>query len=342
MILYSPDSYGGFLSAPEAVAIAEAELPDLVGHPMADGGEGSLSAMDWHRPLDRRIVRVTGPYGAPINALIGENRDGCFIESSLACGLALTAQREPLLAGTFGVGELLLEAEGPIRIGLGGSATIDGGLGMLQALGLVLLDAHGAPLEAPFVAGDLADVHTITGPMPALPPITVLLDVERPLADAAPVFGPQKGLRPDQLDGHIHAMARVPELISRWRAQHGLPPIPADLPGGGAAGGLGYALAALGATMTAGAPHFAQLTGLAGRIAEADAVVIGEGRLDASSYQGKVAGEVTRLARAAGRPVWAVVGSARDVPPPPLGPDRIILIGGMDQAIFRAALRRLM
>ncbi|MFT5683830.1 MAG: glycerate kinase [Myxococcota bacterium] len=341
MILFAPDSYGGFLTAPEAVALAESALPGLVGHPMADGGEGSLEALAWHRPLRQRMVTVTGPYGEPVDATIGEHDGGSFIASAQACGLRLTTRRSPLLATTYGVGQLLGAASGPIRIGLGGSATIDCGMGMLQALGLALRDRQGRPLPAPITAGQLRDVHSLTGTLPPLPPIAVLVDVAGPLEDAVSVYGVQKGLQPSEFEGHAAALRHTAALLNRWRIEQGWPALPVDLPGGGAAGGLGFALAAVGGTLWWGAATFAEVTGLADAIQRADAVVIGEGRLDATSYRGKVAGVVSQLARSAGKPLLAVVGVAADAPLPPTGPDRIIEINGMNRAAFQAAFRRL-
>ena len=330
MILFAPDSYGGFLTAPEAVALAQQVQPALIGHPMADGGEGSLATLQWHRGLRMETVSVSGPYGEPVRARLGHHDGGCFVETAEACGLRLTPRRSPRQASTYGVGELLKAAQEPMVIGLGGSATIDGGAGMIAAL-------QG---DAPGVSAATLDLLSLQDRLPRLR-ATVLLDVQTPLAECSAVFGPQKGLAQALVSPMSRALLGWGATLNRWRERRGQRPLPLDLPGGGAAGGLGFALAALGATLVPGAAYFARLTALRSAIQKADAVVVGEGRLDPSSYQGKAAGVVTELARSAGAAVWAVVGSCQAVPPPPLGPDRIIEIGEQDTGAFQDAIRRL-
>lgn len=293
MILYAPDSYGGFLTAPEAVALAQQVQPTPIGHPMADGGEGSLATLAWHHGQHMETVSVHGPYGVPVQARLGFHDGACFVETAEACGLRLTAQRTPRQASTDGVGERIRAAQQPMVIGLGGSATIDGGAGMIAAL---QGDPHGIH------AANLGTLK-LDAQLPMLS-ATALLDVLTPLAECCTVVGLQKGLSD-------------------------------------AAGGLGFALAALGAELASGAAYFAKNTALEAAVQKADAVVIGEGRLDHTSHQGKVAGVVTGLARAAGVAVWAVVGRCRATPPPPLGPDRIVEIGETNTSAFQDAIRRL-
>ena len=336
MILYAPDSYGGFLTAPEAVALAQEIRPDIVGHPMSDGGEGLLSALGTHFSLCWETHRVSGPHHQRIDARLGRMGDLTIIEAAEACGLKHTARRDPLHATTAGVASLLKQAGSSVLLGLGGSATIDGGIGMLCSLGL---SAHGERGHTPDWA--LSRCTRLVGPWLSLSSVTVLLDVDTPIGEAAAVFGPQKGLHDADIPMVTDHLLRWTDTLNAWRASSGLPAIPADLPGGGAAGGLGFALAAAGARLRPGALDFADRTGLSAAIARADVVVLGEGRLDATSFQGKVASVVSRRARQAGKPVWAVVGVATDPPPPPLGPDRIIEIGGMDTALFKTAIRRL-
>lgn len=331
MILFAPDSYGGFLTAPQAVALAQQVQPALVAHPMADGGEGSLEALAWHRELQREAVMVHGPYGEAVQAQLGQHAGGCFVETAAACGLRLTTRRSPRQASTYGVGELIRAAGQPLQVGLGGSATIDGGAGMIAAL-------QGAPPGLD--ASSLSDLR----PSEHLPMLraTVLLDVQTPLTECCAVFGPQKGLCEQMISPTSDALLEWAAVLNRWREQRGHEPIPLTLPGGGAGGGLGFALAALGAELVPGAAYFATLTALTAAIQSADAVIIGEGRLDHTSYLGKPAGVVTALARACGTAVWAVVGSCRFAPPPPLGPDRIIEIGETDIGAFQDAIRRVL
>lgn len=336
-LLYAPDSYGGFLSAPAACALLRGRLgwgPErLALHPMSDGGEGLLSALAWHEPLRVRALRVSGPYGEAAVASWAQARGLVVVEAAQANGLALSPRRDPLQASSAGLGELLrgaaADSEDPIWIGLGGSATVDGGLGLAGALGLVVEDGAGRALEGPLVAADLARARRLWGD-PALParPVRVGADVRTPLLESPARFGPQKGLRPEEQAPLVEALERWAELLERWRQERGLGPLPRALEGGGAAGGLGYALAALlDAPLERGARAFAERSGLDQALGSAALVVVGEGRLDPGSLEGKVAGEVIARARARGMQVAALVGVTRDAPGPPRGPDRVFAAG---------------
>lgn len=336
-LLYAPDSYSGFLSAPAAAAVLQGRLgwgPErLLLHPMSDGGEGLLLALAWHLPLRMRVVHVYGPYGEAAVAGWAWAEGLAVIESAAAVGLGITNQREPLRASSAGLGELiravLATCEEPLWVGLGGSATVDGGLGMAEALGLTLEDARGARLSGPLVAADLARIHRLRGEL-FLPqrPLRAGADVTTPLLEAPARFGPQKGLRHEEAAPLAEFLARWADILDDWRAERGAPPLPRDLVGGGAAGGLGYALAALlDAPVERGARSFAEVSGLDHALDRADVVLLGEGRLDRSSFEGKVAGEVHGRARARGLPVLALVGSSRGAPGAPQGPDRRIVTG---------------
>ncbi len=314
-LLVAPDSFGGHLSAPDAARrIAEALRAaghDAIEHPMADGGEGSLRVLEAHGLVTEiGETAVTGPYGGSVDARIGRLADGAFVEVAEACGLWRTERREPLASTSFGVGELLLDAasavEGDILVGLGGSATVDAGVGALKALGLIAIDAQGHATE------ELARVVRIAGDPPlADVEVTLLADVRAPFFHAPERFGPQKGLLDRQVGPLTDAFRHFAEVLATWGATHGYPPLDPDVQGGGAAGGLGFALASvLDATLLPGAAWFADATGIDQAIAGANAVVIGEGRLDAASFDGKVASALLSAARARGIPVWALVGTA--------------------------------
>lgn len=328
--LYAPDSYGGFLTAPQAARLVPASWRR---HPMSDGGEGLLAALCWHRPEhSRRRARVPDVSGDARDVFYLDGPDGFLIESAAVVG-PVAGMVPPRQRTTEGLGILLaslLPAGRPITIGLGGSATIDAGLGVLRGLGAghtgARLHSRHGPLTLP--ALDLSQV-------------VVWCDVQTPLRSCMARFGPQKGLLPAEIPGQSAAALRWATALNAARAARGLSPLSVDLPGGGAAGGLGFALAAMGARLVAGAAAFADATALDAAIAGADGVILGEGRLDETSYEGKVAATVTQRARRAGKPVAALVGCAQGVPPPPEGPDQITLIGEQDIRTFRAAARAL-
>ncbi len=318
-VVVAPDSFGGTLSAVEAAkAIADGWSQarggdEIVRLPLADGGEGTLEAVARDED-ERRTVEVADPLGRPRVASWLWRRDGtAIVESAEACGLKLLkpAERNPLRTTTYGVGQLLEEVRRSgcrhIAVGLGGSATVDGGAGAATALGVrVLRDgASGVRIGG----GSLVDVTRVVPQWldPDWRDVEVVLwsDVETVLADAAATFGPQKGATPETVECLAAGLARWADVVERdlggtWR----------HLPGSGAAGGLAFGLAAvLSAGLVPGAGAVAELVGLDDALEDADLVVTGEGRLDSTSLQGKVVGTV--LQSAAGRDVRvvAVVGA---------------------------------
>lgn len=318
-VVVAPDSFGGTLSArAAATAIASgwsSTRPDdeVVVAPMSDGGEGLLDVV--HRAQDRRIdVEVCGPDGLPVAAWFSMRDDAtAVVESALACGLHLLDgdRRDPLRTTTYGVGQLLDAAReagaGRVLVGLGGSATVDGGAGALTGMGFRLRVADGSGLK---IGG--ADLHRVTsierGWAASWDGIELLLlaDVRTTLHDAPRRFGPQKGA--DEA-----AVATLEAGLEAFAAAAGrdlaIDPALAVEPGSGAAGGLGFGLAAaLGARFVAGAVAVADLVGLGDVLAGADVVVTGEGRLDATSFDGKVVGTVADLGERAGVHVAAIVG----------------------------------
>jgi glycerate kinase len=280
----APDKFRGSVSAVEAAQAIHDAVLDHGGTcsmlPLADGGEGTLDAFGGAN----RWSEVTGPLGTPVRAGWRLDGDRAVIEMAQASGLLVAGGREhndPEGATTRGVGELVAEAldAGATRIivGVGGSATTDGGQGALEVL---------------------------DRPVPA--EILVCCDVTTRFTDAARVFGPQKGATPDQVD---RLTARLERLQDRYRQRYGVDV--SVLPGSGAAGGLAGGLAALGARLVPGFPLVAGEAGLAGALAGADLVVTGEGLLDEGSFAGKVVGGVVSVAAGLGVPVLAVVGQAR-------------------------------
>jgi glycerate 2-kinase len=318
-VLIAPDGFGGTLSAREAAAAIadgwERARPDdeLAVLPLSDGGEGLLDVVAGPRDT-WLITEVVGPLGQPVDAALLLRADGSgLIESAAACGLHLVpdGRRDVAVATTFGVGELLDAAReaGVTRllVGLGGSATIDGGTGALLGLGFRLQVADGSGLkiggaDLPRLArverGWSADYSSVA--------IELLADVTTPLSDSARRFGPQKGADAAQVERSTAALLHWAEVAER---DLGAPAALRDTPGTGAAGGLGYGLAAaLGARFVAGAARVGELVGLPAAVGAAELIITGEGRLDATTAEGKVVDHVARLAAEAGRRVVAVVG----------------------------------
>ncbi len=323
-IAIAPDSFKECLSAAEvAEAIAKGvrrALPgcETVCVPMADGGEGTVDALV--AATDGRLVdvTVTGPVGAPVPARYGllGNAGGAVIEMAAASGLALVRPeaRNPRIATTYGTGELIRDAlergVSRIIIGIGGSATNDGGAGAAQALGISLRDETGQELPpggaalAQLAAIDLSRRH------PRLQDcvLDVACDVDNPLCGpkgASRVYGPQKGATPAMVDELDAALQHFGALIE---AQLGMPVL--DVPGAGAAGGLGAGLIAFaGGVLRPGVELVAEACRLKSRIAEADLVITGEGRIDGQTPHGKTPAGVARLARELGIPVVAIAGS---------------------------------
>ncbi len=297
-VVIAPDSLKGTCSATNAAhAIADgwrSVRPDdeITLVPLADGGEGTLDALEAVHGARRRSTLVTGPNGRPVLAdWLWLPTGEAIIELAQAAGLPLMKTLDPLHATTRGVGELMVAALAAgatsITIALGGSATTDGGTGALAALGLRLFDDAGLPL--PDGGGALRRLAWIDDHGLLAPPVDgvrLLTDVTNPLLGphgAAAVFGPQKGATTHQVDELEVGLRRLHEILG----------MDATLPGVGAAGGSAYGLVALwGAAIVPGAAEVAQLSGLPEVLRTADVVITGEGRFDATSLGGKVVGNV--------------------------------------------------
>ncbi len=281
--------------------------------PISDGGDGLLDAV---LPPDsrREHVPVTGPLGAPVKGVLGwVDAETAIFESATACGIALLRPEEldPLRTTTRGVGELIREAvergAKVVVVGLGGSATVDGGTGAGRGLGWTCRDAEGAPL--PDGGGALARLADLGGGWARglEARVIALADVTTPLVGpegAAPVFGPQKGAGPEG----VKLLARGLERLAQLMARHGRPDL-GTLAGGGAAGGLGAGLAFFAkAQLTPGAEWVLSRVGFDAALARADFVVTGEGSFDRTSLVGKASGEVVRRAQAAKKQLAVVAG----------------------------------
>lgn len=344
-VLLAIDSFKGSVSSAQAeAAVAEgvrrvwpdAEVRAL---PLADGGEGTLDAIAACGG-ELSTCDVAGPFGERVSArmLVDGEHESAVIEMAEAAGIGYSPCTESaaLAASTYGVGELMLRAvrtgAKTLYIGLGGSATNDGGAGMLQALGARMVDDQGCDV-APGLAGlervasvDLAPaLQALDGAR-----IVVLSDVENPLVGrrgALAVFGGQKGLPADDVealrryDGWMVGYGRLLDAaIFEARAQ-GLLRTPEGartfgsvlgVPGAGAAGGLGAALLALGAELRSGVETVLDLVGFDERVRDVDLVITGEGNMDEQSAAGKAPVGVARRARRYGKPVVAVVGGRAD------------------------------
>jgi glycerate kinase len=327
-IVIAPNAFKGSLSALDAAeAIAEgiraaAADADLVLVPIADGGDGTVEALVAATKGERRTLQVRGPLGAPVEADYGLIDAGstAVIEMAKAAGLALVppAKRDPRITSTYGVGELLQRAyeEGARHfiVGIGGSATNDGGAGMAQALGYHLLDENGHELPPGGLAlKRLARIHV--GGVHANwkeAEVDVACDVTNPLtgpSGASAVYGPQKGATPEMVVELDAALKHFAEIVRR-----DLGVDVEQLPGAGAAGGLGAGLVAFtGARLRPGAEMVMEAVRLDERLVGAHLVITGEGRLDSQTARfGKGPAAVARHARQAGIPVVAIGGSVAD------------------------------
>lgn len=323
-IVIAPDSYKESLSALDVASAIEAGFRDIfpdahyVKIPVADGGEGTVEAMV--AATKGKIVRlkVTGPLGTEVDAFYGLSGDEstAYIEMAAASGLERVpaSQRDPLITTSFGTGELIRHALDKgvdhIIIGIGGSATNDGGAGMMQALGAQLLDARGQQIG--HGGGALARLASIN--IDALDArlqhcrIEVACDVSNPLTGkegASAIFGPQKGATPALVQQLDQALAHYAAIIQRDLDIDVL-----TLPGGGAAGGMGAALHAFcHAELRRGIEIVTEALGLAEQVKDADLVITGEGRIDSQSINGKVPIGVARVAKRFNKPVIGIAGS---------------------------------
>lgn len=315
-VVIAPDSFKGTLAARDvAEAIASGWRrarpdDDIVIIPQADGGEGTLDAVESAVPgaIRRSVGTVTGPDGRPVEGEWLELPGGIAVVELAQCsGLPLMGELQPLRATTRGLGEVILAAleagATSLIIGLGGSASTDGAAGALAALGLGLLDEQGEPV--PDGGAALRVIASIDRTGLIAPPsggVTLLSDVSAPLTGptgAAVVFGPQKGATSEEVATLDGALSHFAQLLG------GDP----SAPGSGAAGGAAFGFATVwGAQITSGADYLAAITGLNSVISGADVLITGEGRFDDQSLTGKVVGRLLDVARGAAVPTGVIAG----------------------------------
>ena len=321
-ILLVPDSFKGTLSSRQVCQVMAGQLrrffpqAQVKSIPVADGGEGSVEAFLAAAGGERRTRTVTGPFGEPVEAFYGVLGDGrtAVIEMAACAGLPLAEGRlNPERATTYGVGELLLAAKeaGCTKaiLGLGGSCTNDGGAGAAAALGAKFTRADGAAfIPTGGTLGEIAalDVSPVAQALQGME-LTAMCDIDNPLygeAGAAAVFAPQKGADAAmvaRLDAGLRHLGQVAARCLGRDFSH--------LPGAGAAGGLGFGMAAFcGAQLRMGIDAVLDAVGFDSLLPGTDMVFTGEGKIDSQSARGKVVSGVAARCRKAGVPVVAVVG----------------------------------
>lgn len=326
-IVIAVDSFKESLTAPQACAAIQRGFAQImpnvhyVSVPMADGGEGTTAALVAACGGEWVSVRVSDPLGRPINAQYGVLPNGTAVmEMAEAAGLHLLtpAERNPMKTSTYGVGEMIAHAlqrgVRQIILGIGGSATNDGGAGMAQALGFRLLDKTGQDLARGGAAlRDLATID-VSGSLKAWADceIVVACDVVNPLCGekgASAVFGKQKGATPDMIRELDMALMRFADVVATQIGNDFR-----DNAGSGAAGGLGFGLRALlGAELRSGIDIVLEATELSRHIQQADLVITGEGCMDGQTAFGKVPLGVLTVAKTHGVPVIGISGSVADV-----------------------------
>lgn len=325
-IVLAIDSFKGSLTSAEAEAAALEGIrrvypqAEIVCIPIADGGEGMLEALSALRAQEVRL-RVQGPLDEKVKAryLISSDGQTAYIEMASASGLPLVPenQRNPLLTTTRGTGELMRDALdrrcNHLVIGLGGSATNDGGMGMLSALGIRFLDRQGQELKGRGCDMEKADRIDTSLAHPAIKAVrcTAACDVRNPFygpEGAAYIFSPQKGATPDEVQLLDKGLRHLAELYQQTTG-HDI----ATQPGTGAAGGLGGALAAfLNATLRPGISLLLEANGFIDKIKGADLIITGEGRADRQTTMGKVPAGVLNESRQTGIPVVLIAGQVAD------------------------------
>ena len=298
----------------EGIKCFDSEIETIL-HPLADGGDGSISVLANHLALEKVTIQTKNPLGQPIEAHYYKNKTAAFIELAIASGITLLQPEElnPLSTSTLGTGVLVHHAiqngSKEIFLFLGGSATNDAGMGIAHALGYRFLDKKGdtlSPIGANLIHVDRIDgSHLITGIEQIQ--FTLLCDVNNPLFGkngAAYVYAPQKGATPDivtELDQGLRSFSAVIERQYGEKIAH--------LQGGGAAGGIPAGMAALfNINIKSGIQAIMELTGFQDHLLKADIIISGEGKLDQQTLEGKVIQPIAHLAKENATPLWLIVG----------------------------------
>jgi len=347
-VLVCPTAFKESLSAAQVTdAVVEGvrrgqPTAEIHGMPVSDGGPGLLDAILAVEGGEIRVFEVCGPLGDPVEARsLWVSPTEVVVETADACGLHLASSvdREPMRADTRGVGELVAgcieQGATDIAMGLGGSATVDGGTGLARVFGYCFVDGNGEDLPA---GGGFLDILARVEAGPSLPAevaVTAIADVSAPLTGpdgAARRFGPQKGASPWQVETLESGLTR---LGDRLRVDLGRDVT--DLPGAGASGGLGAGCVAfLGANLVPGSDWVLHRLAFDEVLADADLVITGEGAWDATSGMGKVTGEILRRSLAAAVPALLVCGRAAD--PTPAG---VTVVGGRGEWLDANGVTRL-
>ncbi len=322
-VLIAIDSFKGSLTSMQAGQAAAVGIkrvyPDaeIMVRPIADGGEGTVHALVDGMGGEMQVIRVTGPLGRAVDAEYGiiKSSQTAIIEMSAAAGITLVSaeERNPLHTTTYGVGEIILDAiQKGCRnfiVGIGGSATNDGGFGMLKALGFGFFDEKGE--SVPLGGKGLGELCKITDEhaLPELKECTfnIACDVTNPLCGprgCSAVFGPQKGANPQMVAQMDKWLLNYAELVKSVR-----PDADKDAPGAGAAGGIGFAfLSFLNGELKNGIDLILRETRLEQYVQKADIVITGEGRLDAQTTMGKAPSGIAAIAKKYGKPVIGFAG----------------------------------
>lgn len=318
-ILIAPDSFKGTFSAKEIAneilqALPAAYQANARIQPLADGGEGTVDVLADALCATRQTQKVTGPLGESVYALFALAGDMVLIEMASAAGLPLVPEGrlDPARATTYGVGELILHSlqsgVKKIVLGLGGSATVDGGAGALQSLGVNLLDKNGKEVSRgnsgleELTQVDLSSAITKI----SCCGITLATDVTNPLLGekgAVRVFGPQKGVKASEIETFEARLERYANLLEATAGKS-----LRDIPGCGAAGGLAFGLLAIGGHIVPGFELVSQVVSLESQIQNADLVITGEGKFDNTSLSGKVVGNMIGLCKKYQVRCWIVSG----------------------------------
>ena len=320
-IVIAIDSFKGSLSSMQAGEAARDGIKkvypdaDVTVRPIADGGEGTVDALIEGMGGERMQVEVTGPLGTPVVAEYGIFGTTAVMEMSAAAGITLVPAelRNPMNTTTYGVGEMIIDA---VRkgcrnfiVGIGGSATNDGGIGMLQALGFGMLDENGENVSMGGRGLEKIAKITTDGALPELSECTfnIACDVTNPLCGdlgCSAIYGPQKGADPDMVKTMDAWLERYAAIVKEV-----LPESDKNLPGAGAAGGIGFAFSAfLGGVLKNGIGLILTETALEDHVRGADFVITGEGRLDSQTVMGKAPSGVAGIAKKYGIPVLAFSG----------------------------------
>lgn len=319
------DSFKGSMTSMEAGNAARKGIlavypeAEVIVRPLADGGEGTTEALAEGLGGELISVTVTGPLGRPVTAAYGilPETNTAVMEMAAAAGITLEKEKDPLHATTYGVGEMIMDALNrgcrDFLIGIGGSATNDGGIGMLQALGFVFRDEQGC--QVPGEAASLERIRSVdgTGVAPAVweSRFRIACDVNNPLCGprgATHVFGPQKGVTAELMDRLENGMANYAAVSATYLGKE-----LKEAPGTGAAGGLGFAFYGyLKAQLTPGIDLVLDAISLENELRDADIVLTGEGRLDFQTAMGKVPAGVAKLAKKYGKTVLAFAGGVTE------------------------------